>query len=1003
MKTPLTHAEISGRATTAIQCKTRLRLLLRGVWMPLWLAALPPFADASSDPPKDSEDEIVALDPIEVTGSLILRAELEGPAPVKMISRSELEQSGRASFGDFMQQLPEAGYSANHESSPAIGANYRGMSVLNLRGADPGNTLVLIDGRRAVLSGVGWNTVMFADLNRIPVAMVERVEILQDCGAIYGSGAAAGVVNVILRKNYNGAEVTARYGNSFRTDVAEKSISVLAGAGNKRTSLTVGLTYFAKNPLLAADTTFARTADLTDRYAGVEPINPTRIASGFDLRSNVGPQARVWLVAGQINGLNGVSIPGLPMGAAITRLPGVAVSPGTTVANAVTPSFTAPSLIGTGGQFNAAAASTFVLQNLTKHASPSNLYNQNEFLWLTNQAERSGVSLSWSHTVSPRVTTYARLAYQHNWTHIESDVQQVSAITVPKTNYWNPFGVDVLVLWRPVEMGPRASGVVDETLTGLLGLRGTLANAWQWDTACSYGYDRNKEIYGNYISRGGWDAAIAKSTPDALNVFGGAGFRNPAAVIDPLRVDWGYEGKSRAYAWDGKISGELFTWPMGAVSGGLLAEARREEFGDVRVTDAVILGNYFEWKDPTSTRTIWAAAAEVHVPLIKRGEHRLLYAADLSLAGRFDQYSEGFDSGLKPYFGLRVQPTRWLTLRASLARTFRAPTLPMLHGRAADSYFTGWEDVRRPFALTRDPADSASATRLMRYESSPDLEPAHSQVWQYGFMLDVPGRWLKGLTLGATYSHLEEFGAFDMPGNYGPAFFRLYEVNGGLGEFIVREPGTANFTNTTNASIPILSSQPGPPGTMTTVAPGETVSVPGRIRYVRNAMTNLNYQRSENYDFSLTYLRTSASLGRIQVRSALSYLEFWGRIQTVKESQVPNFAGMEYWPRVRMQNTISWMRGGWGAVLSNNYIGPRGNIDYENGVEIEAYSTFDAQLSYEFSRKAKNWGAGTRVTLGVDNVMDCDPPLTFQTYGYRPGDVRRPAGRFFYVSLKRDF
>lgn len=982
-----------------------LRGLLPVVSGPIWFTALALFAAAPADPPKKPAEEIVALDPIEVTGSLIKRAEVEGPAPVKLITRSEIEDSGRASFGEFMQQLPEAGYSANHESASAIGSSYRGMSVLNLRGADPGNTLVLVDGRRAVLSGVGWNTVMFADLNRFPAAMVERVEILQDCGAIYGSGAAAGVVNIILRQDYKGAEVTARYGNSFRTDVAEKSFSVLAGTGNQRNSLTVGLTYFARNPLRATDTTFARTADLTDRYSGVGPLSPNRVAAGFDLRSNAGPQARIWLAPGQVNGVNGVNIPGLPAGTTITRLPGITVTPATT-STTVTPNFGSPALIGTGGQFNAPAAATFVLQNLTKHANPSNFYNQNEDLWLTNQAERSGVTLSFRHTVSPHAAAYVRLAYSHNWTHIESDAQPISGLTIPKTNYWNPFGVDVMVIWRPVELGPRTSSVVDETLTALLGMRGTLAGRWQWDTACTYGYDRNTEIYGNYISRTAWATAIARSTPDALNVFGGASYRNAPATIDPLRAKWDIQGKSRALAWDGRISGDLLSAPMGPVSGGLFVEVRREEFGDCPLSvdqRATILGNYYDWGDPSSARTMRAAAAELHVPIVKRGERRLLYASDLSIAGRFDRYGEGFDSGLKPYFGLRVQPNRWLTLRASLARTFRVPTLPMLNGRASDSFTTGWEDVRRPPALTGDPFDGAGTSRLVRNESNPGLQPAHSRVWQYGLVLDVPWRVLKGLTVGATYSHLEETDAFDWPGNAGPAFFRLYEVNGGLGAFIVREPGSETYTNRTSAPIPMLSNLSGPPGAMTTVTPGATVTVPGRIRYIKNTVTNLDYQRSENCDISVTYVRSAASLGRVQLRSSLSCLVFLGWAQTVLKSRINNLAGRENCPRLRMQNSVAWMRDDWSAVLANNYVGPYGDVNRENGVEVDAYSTFDTQVSRDFGPEAKHGMARTRITLGVDNALDRDPPLVFSPYGYRPGNVRRPAGRFFYVSLKRGY
>jgi len=959
-------------------------------------------ASTQSDPPEEPDREVLVLAPIEVTGSIIKLAEAEGPAPVKIITRAEIEQSGSASFSEFIQQLPEAGYSSNNENVGPLSSNYRGMSVLNLRGFGPGNTLVLVDGRRPVLSGIGWNGTMFVDLNRFPASMVERVEILQDCGAIYGSGAAAGVVNIILRKDYGNAEVTARYGNSFRTDVAEKSISILTGVDRKRTNLTLGVTYFARAALRAMDTTFANNADLTDRYAAMGPAYADRVASGaFDLRMLGGPQARVFPVPGQRNGVNGVNIPGLAPNAPVTRLPGTGGVPGGTLSSA-TPNFTTPALTGTGGQFNAATAATFVAPILTRHASPSNYFNQNEFIWLRPEVERTGVNLSLRHTVSPRLTVYGQFSYQHNWSYIEGPPAAVGSgefVPLPKTNYWNPFGVDVFFYWTPLKLGPKSSNAVNETVTALLGARGTLAERWQWDSGFSYGFDQNTEIYGSLISRSALIAALARTTSDALNIFGGAGYRNPAATIEALRSSPDVQGTARALAWDAKISGEVFELPAGPVSAGVSTEVRREAFGDRWLTTDLsdVFGNILDFSASNHSQTTWSVAAEGRVPLVKRDAHRFLYASDLAVSARFDICSVGFDSGLKPYFGVRVQPTRWLTLRASLARTFRAPTLAQLYLHASDQTNYRWEDVRRPMALTGDVFDGTSTLRIARLENSPELQPCHSRTWQYGFVVDLPGRWLKGLTLGATYSHLEETDSILHLMN-NPGIVIGNEVGGDSAKYLVREPGFETYTNKTSSPIKVLS---GPNGATTAVAPGETATVPGRISYIRLKFVNLALARAENCDISLAYARTVEPLGFFRLRSSVSYAIYQG--SAWQPDLLANQVGRDLYPRVRMQSSATWTHGDWDALVTNNYVGPYGDLNYGNRVEVDSYSTFGAQVSREFKADVGHWLAGTRLLIGVENIFDREPPLEFSNYGFRSGNALRPAGRFFYAELRKTY
>ena len=295
-------------------------------------------------PASNSPTEPVKLEKFEVTGSNIKRVDVEGPSPIKIITRQDIEVSGRTNLTDMLRELPEAGQIGINESGTISAV--RGSTALDLRGLGANNTLVIVNGRRVAPTGNNSGGTVFVDLNRFPIAMVERVEVLKDgASAIYGADATSGVVNVILRKDYNGAEVGFSYGNSPRTDVHEKSATFFGGASAGKASATVGISYFERGALRASDTPFANNADLSARFAARGAAYADNVAAGaFDLRSGTGPQARIGLTgaaAGQINGQNGVNIPGLAPGAAITRLPGTGGVAAGTLASA-SPSFSSP-------------------------------------------------------------------------------------------------------------------------------------------------------------------------------------------------------------------------------------------------------------------------------------------------------------------------------------------------------------------------------------------------------------------------------------------------------------------------------------------------------------------------------------------------------------------------------------------------------------------------------------------------------------------------------------
>ena len=159
------------------------------------------------------------VEKIEVTGSNIKRIEGESANPVQVISRKDIERTGVATVNDLLQQINGAGGGLDDRFTNGFAP---GGGSLNLRGLGFNSTLVLVNGRRlptypfAQQLGTPQG---FNDINNIPLAAVDRVEILKDgASAVYGADAVAGVVNVILRQDYKGAEVTAGYGESSRSD-----------------------------------------------------------------------------------------------------------------------------------------------------------------------------------------------------------------------------------------------------------------------------------------------------------------------------------------------------------------------------------------------------------------------------------------------------------------------------------------------------------------------------------------------------------------------------------------------------------------------------------------------------------------------------------------------------------------------------------------------------------------------------------------------------------------
>ena len=203
---------------------------------------------------------------IEITGSNIKRISAEGPLPVEVITRADIERKGVASTNDLLRSLSYMS-SVNDElisNSP----NTTGTATAGFRGLTGDQTVVLLNGRR--LANYGFDGA-FVNLNTIPLSAIQRVEVLKDgAAAIYGADAIGGVINFITRKDYKGVDVGASYGVSGKGDAKELSASVTAGFGNldtDRFNVLANLNYYQRDPLMNLDRERTKTADFR-RFGG---------------------------------------------------------------------------------------------------------------------------------------------------------------------------------------------------------------------------------------------------------------------------------------------------------------------------------------------------------------------------------------------------------------------------------------------------------------------------------------------------------------------------------------------------------------------------------------------------------------------------------------------------------------------------------------------------------------------------------------------------------------
>src|SRR5882672_4131888 len=217
------------------------------------------------------------MKPVVITGSYIPTAETVGPAPVQTITAAEIERVGAQDVLDLVKKV-----------STAFGGNVNVGQTVNNGGFGEANvairnlpTLVMLNSRR--LGKSSFSNGALVDLNTIPLAMIERIEILKDgASALYGSDAIGGVVNIITKRDYNGTEVGGRYGFATgKGDVTEQRASVVSGITGEKGSFIAGVQYYHMDPLITSDRTIPSLSRNQLTAMGIDPSSSGYFSPSF--------------------------------------------------------------------------------------------------------------------------------------------------------------------------------------------------------------------------------------------------------------------------------------------------------------------------------------------------------------------------------------------------------------------------------------------------------------------------------------------------------------------------------------------------------------------------------------------------------------------------------------------------------------------------------------------------------------------------------------------------
>jgi iron complex outermembrane receptor protein len=629
-----------------------------------------------------------SLERVEITGSAVRRVDAETALPVTVLKVEELRAQGFTTVEDIIHTL-----SSNQSSvgtSQAVGAATAGGAFADLRGLGRSRTLVLLNGRRIVnqaLGGAGDSSA--PDLNSLPLAAIDRIEVLRDgASSLYGTDAISGVINFITKKDFQGGEASATYASPQHK-------------GGKSYEASIG---YGRGDLDKDKWNVFAFIDMQHQDVLTTPQRPQ-----FAFANKTSP----------------------------TGFPGTWSQGGTTVT---------PGAPACAGQFQAPSTATscnYYYWNWVDLVPKTDR--------LTGMIKGT-IALSGDHQLGLEYTasqtrTTTSIAPVPEGALAIRPTEWVNGVNTGVANPFYPAGADPLfvsgtnppgqarVRWRTIPAGPRTDDSHNFQQRFVASLEGTLAG-WDYNTGLTWNHIKSRDdLPKGYVN----DAVIREAVlAGKLNPFVTPLPADQQALVNSATVPgtlWNAVGET--ITWDGRVGRELGDWfnagRKAAVAIG--AEIRHEKYTNLANTayasQVVSSTGYDPFTDNQGRRSVWAVYGELNVPVTK--------AFEVTGSIRYDHYPD-FGSTINPKLSAKFAPSDKWAIRGAVTTGFRAPSLYELHSaQVFTNTANNWDDPVRCPGGTPIPGASSSDNCAVQFMSltggNPKLQPEKSKSATFGFVL----------------------------------------------------------------------------------------------------------------------------------------------------------------------------------------------------------------------------------------------------------------------------
>lgn len=955
------------------------------------------------------KEEAKTLDRVEVTGSRIKRVDAETTQPVAVVTRADIEKSGLTNVFDILNSITSSdGSGLSTTTTQTNGSD--GSQQISLRGLGADRTLVLVDGKRWVTDLDGT-----VDLSTIPVAIIERIDVLKDgASAIYGSDAIAGVVNIITRKNFEGAQFGVSYGQTAKGDGAQRAADLTIGAAGERASGVVSISYSEQEQIMAGD-----------RYISREPY---------------------YECTQYFQNIYGAGVTTCPFGSSFPAWGRFVIGSSATVNTGSSRTVNPTANLGDGYQ----------LADTRPYSPFTDAYNYAPVNYLQQPAQRLNLFAAGRFQVTDNITAYTRVNYTKRYSNQRlAEVPVTASLSGGNGPQWkigidaampfNPFGVSIGT-WghRSIAIGPRNPTYDYDIFSMQLGLEGSFEigeRFFSWDLTAMRNdgqYDSRGTGYlnlfnlKNAVGAGGYDASsdslycgasyatrIQNCIP--YNVFGGPNLGlgtqingAPAGRVvtaDEVQRMINYVGYTQVgtsgnttTGYSGNLSGDLFELPAGMLSFAVGFETRKDVAFDQ--PDALVAGggSSDNFSEPTRGQTsVTEYFAEITAPLLK--DVFLAKELEVRAAVRKSDYSaQGFvgstfttndpGSPTNAMYGLKWKPIDDLMFRFSMGESFRAPSAVDLYGGGGESFpqvtdpcrsnvaNTAWNNTNNIAACTAAGLTGTAGFGVL--QSNPqirtlvggdaNLKPEYGDTMTYGFVYSPS--WVEGLDLTVDYWEVD---LFDL------------QTTLSAGNVMARCVGTSGFTPDATFCANVVR------------------DAAGSVTQVRTARTNLARYRASGIDLGAVYRWDAGDWGNFRFALDTSWLEnaqsFNSTAGVWNSSEVGTYTGA---PSFEYRNvaTIDWSKGDYSVrwttrTMSNIYESCFLYCnDYDDSGRNNSgfYAVHDLNVGWKAP-----WDA--TISVGARNLFGKEPPIfTNNTFAHSfDAAYDLPGGAYWYMSYRQDF